>query len=168
MTTLLVPNKNQFLIFIFCLMCMCVGVWHICECPRKAQQHVFLELQLRVVLSYPIWVLGTELGSYGRAINAHTFKKQKNKKNGGFGKRIIYLSNPKIPLIFNLSIVFFFFFFCRVGWGCGYRTQTQSFIDAKEVPNHLAVPLLLSECLKKHLGLCDKYTGIKNNIKMTR
>jgi hypothetical protein len=77
-------------------------------------------------------VLGTELGSYGRAINAHTFKKQKNKKNGGFGKRIIYLSNPKIPLIFNLSIVFFFFFFAGWGEGVGIELKPKASLMLKK------------------------------------
>lgn len=73
----------------------------------------------------------------------------------GLGKSVICFSNPKS----HLFLIYLF-------WEG--RNQTQSFISAKEVPNHLAVPLLLFQCLKGHLGLCDKMlktikTGLKQH-----
>lgn len=60
-------------------------------------------------------MLGTELGSYGRAINAHTFKKQKTKKMGDLGKESSISPTPK----FHLFLIYLSFFFFFAGWGEG-------------------------------------------------
>ena len=37
---------------------------HECRCPQKPEVSDPLELKLQEVLRFPVWVLGTELGSY--------------------------------------------------------------------------------------------------------
>jgi hypothetical protein len=52
--------------------CMCVCVCGRCVGTCGDQKRVLdlLELELQVVMNHPIWVLGTKLGSPGRAARA--------------------------------------------------------------------------------------------------
>lgn len=54
-------------------LCVCVGCVYICECSAHGEQkRTFdpVELELQVVVSHPMWVLGTRLGSSSRAVCA--------------------------------------------------------------------------------------------------
>lgn len=43
-----------------------------CRYRRRPEVPVFLKLELQAVISYPVWVLGTDLGSFVRACTLET------------------------------------------------------------------------------------------------
>jgi hypothetical protein len=68
---------NVFLLLIFkcmCFACFCVSVCHVCTGAHRGQKRPSnpLELGLQALVSHPVWVLGSELGSSVRAIYALT------------------------------------------------------------------------------------------------
>lgn len=47
--------------------CVCVSVCHLCAGTQRSQKRVFVPLELQVVVSCSVWVLGTNLRSCGVA-----------------------------------------------------------------------------------------------------
>ena len=80
-TPMIINHFSNYLYFVCVCVCMdvcvCMLVYVTCvQVPTEAREEELdpLDLKLQVVVSHPMWVLGTELGSSGRAassINHH-------------------------------------------------------------------------------------------------
>lgn len=62
------------MILVICIcVCLCVVCALRCRCLERSEVSDPLELELQVVVNHAVWVLGTKLGSFARAVSALNF-----------------------------------------------------------------------------------------------